>query len=383
QQRTLVVDQVTGPYAQITQAIAAARPGDRIEVHPPTTFAYDAIAVFFGLDIDAPTGADVQAITISGLAPYHAVRIQGLHVNNNLNFDYRVRITGCAGPVHLDHVHVDGGVSISASAAVALSACALNGTVVAGFTIANSTGLLVTGSNVAVDSSSIFGGQGLSSSDYRVRAGRAAIELSNGTVILTGCSLIGGRGFDSSWLGCSFLPPPGDGGPGITGTGNVVAAGTTSISGGSRGSGACPAVNGIPVEIPVIVRAGPLTVFLPTPPPAAPIPIAEPPSLLLSQLQLGVTGSITVNGVANRVVLIGLDLWNGWQTLPGADLPFLLTPNGILYAWAPPAAGPSIVFPVPIPAVPWLQNQFAHVQAATVDGNGRIDFSNGGYARIR
>jgi hypothetical protein len=52
-QQTLVVDQATGPYTTIGAAVAAASPGDRIEVHPGN---YQGFTVSIGVEIVAPLG---------------------------------------------------------------------------------------------------------------------------------------------------------------------------------------------------------------------------------------------------------------------------------------------------------------------------------------
>ncbi|MBK8098057.1 MAG: hypothetical protein IPK26_13180 [Planctomycetes bacterium] len=82
-QRTLVVDSVAGPYIQITAAIAAAQPGDRVEVHP-SAVAYDGFAVSIGVDIVAPLpDTRVAWITIANVASDHGVRVDGLVVRRS------------------------------------------------------------------------------------------------------------------------------------------------------------------------------------------------------------------------------------------------------------------------------------------------------------
>jgi hypothetical protein len=93
--------------------------------------------------------------------------------------------------------------------------------------------------------------------------------------------------------------------------------------------------------------------------------------------------TVVVNGVANRVVLLGLDLTNGWTALPPAELPFVLSPAAGLLGIAVPGAASQATFLVPVPAVPSVLNQFVYLQGVTIDGAGLIEFSNGGYARIR
>jgi len=383
QQRTLVVDQTTGPYSEIAQAIGAARPGDRIEVHPPVNPpnnpAYATFTVTFGLDIDVTQGATVSRVMIQNVASNQAVRIYGLTVMNITDTQPRMQIANCAGAVHLHGVTVHGGIVVTNSPVVALSSCTVDGN--PWFNLAF-VGVQCTGSNVAIHGSTITGGQGVQTGGPATdRDGRTGILLAGGAVVLTASQVFGGPGFDSSPLGCSLLPPPGNGGVGIGGSGQVTAADGGSISGGRRGFGACPAYDG-PAFAGLTARVAPsVTVGQGGAPPVA---IAEPPSLSApTTVPVGTMVIVGVSGVSNRFVLLGLDLWNGWQRLPPAELPFLLWPTASLVAFAPATPAPSTSFAIPIPAVPWLQNQFAHLQAVTVDAGGGIEFSNGGYMRLR
>jgi hypothetical protein len=75
----LVVDAAAGPFFDLPAAVAASRPGDRIEIHRAPT-PYSATTISHGLDLDAAAGAQVAALTILNLAPIHAVRVEGLAV---------------------------------------------------------------------------------------------------------------------------------------------------------------------------------------------------------------------------------------------------------------------------------------------------------------
>jgi hypothetical protein len=79
QQRTLVVDAAAGPFFDRPAAVAASRPGDRIEIHRAPT-PYSATTISHGLDLDTAAGSQVAALTIQNLAAIHAVRVEGLAV---------------------------------------------------------------------------------------------------------------------------------------------------------------------------------------------------------------------------------------------------------------------------------------------------------------
>src|SRR5262249_6906697 len=174
QQRTLVVDQATGPFAQISDAIAAAQPGDRIEVHPGT---YASFTVTFGLDIVAPSGGafvqgsgfDIVRISILNVPAQHAVRLDGLELHGHPFFGQwaaaALAISGCAGIVHLHRFTTSECRStIDSSARIGISNCTFGGmsgdqaTFNPIFT--PSAGLLLVNSSAVLGSCSLIGGGG-------------------------------------------------------------------------------------------------------------------------------------------------------------------------------------------------------------------------------
>jgi len=82
-------------------------------------------------------------------------------------------------------------------------------------------------------------------------------------------------------------------------------------------------------------------------------------------------------------VLLGIDTSHDLITLPGIELPFVLSTAAVLYAFAPPSPTSPTSFSLFVPPAPWLANVFVYWQAVGVAGNGTLQFSSGGYGRIQ
>jgi len=375
QQRTLVVDRLSGPFTQIADAVAAARPGDRIEVHPGS---YSRFTVSIGVDIDAALGGQgrsTSSFSVTNLPANQAVRIQGI-----LYAEYS-DVTNCAGPVHLEQVgylynsFVAFALTISASPQVLLSRCAVGDSRPV-YPFAAPPSLIVNQSSVLITGCTMLGAHGYGT------AGLDAIACNGATIALSDSVVLGGDGYaDSICFGQNTFPHPGGGG--ITGTGQVTAVGASSIHGGVGGTNNCGTASSGAAFSGVTLRLSPgVTVGAGGPSP--PQPIAEPPHLTIpAMLILGFTCVIRVDGCSNATVLLALDLWNGDTVLPGVDLPFMLTRAAYLQGVGVPDPAGVVTFSQPLPQVPWLLNQFVLVQAAAVDGQGVIRLSTSGGARLR
>jgi hypothetical protein len=272
QQRTLVVDRINGPYTEITQAVAAAQPGDRIEVHAtPALYYYGAVTLSSGIDIDAAPGSLVLRVVVQNLPASQSVRIQGLTIDTTFDQAPRLQILNCQGPVHVHEVTVSGGSVITGSPAVALSSCSMNGDVNIGPGTNFTTAVQVTGANVALHACTIRGGFG----NTLAPAAYAGITMSGGQVTLSACQVVGGRGRDGI-LPCTGLAAPSNGGPGVGGSGLVTACNGGSVAGGPGGSGACPTTDGPPFS-GITARVAPSVVLTGG---GGPLQgIVEPPSL--------------------------------------------------------------------------------------------------------
>lgn len=86
-----------GQFADIPQAISAARPGDRISVIG--TGPFSAFTLSRGIDIDAPSQAVVPSFEVVGTLRGETARVAGLTAIAD-----SVRVTNCAGPVLLRSV---------------------------------------------------------------------------------------------------------------------------------------------------------------------------------------------------------------------------------------------------------------------------------------
>jgi hypothetical protein len=241
--------------------------------------------------------------------------------------------------------------------------------------------MTLTDSSVVFDSCSIRGASGVNPTNYHGPGdGRNGLALVRSQAFLTGCTVAGGNGAEG-WPLYQF---GGHGAVGAVGdaTSSLQAVGSGSVTGGLdalyMGYGTLHA--GLAFSS-ASARLGPgMTATSLTPV----VLIAESPHLLAPPaLPPNTTVAIQVTNTANQAVLLGIDTWNDLIRLPGVELPFVLTTAATLYAFAPPAAASTTQFSLYVPQVPWLTNQFVHLQAVTLDGNGALQCSSGGYSRIQ
>ena len=377
QQRTLVVDAAAGPFFDLPPAVAASRPGDRIEVHAAAV-PYSYTTITTGLDIDAQAGAVVGGLQVYLLAPYHAVRVEGLTVRGSITtmgtFNGLI-VDFCQGPVHLHRVTA-GGISISTSSRVLLSDCTITG--VDGLRPTSPGALGVGVSSVVATRCSVHG------YDAIPGAGQNAIQLTNGTLTLVDCTVTGGNG--GVPLNCGTGGQvPGAGGDAITGTGSVVAIGTSALHGGAGGScGVLTAPGGVAAGPAVSLRLGPAVTLAGTTG-SPPVAIGEPPLLGVSTLLLqGGVAQIAVTTVPAAVVLLGIDIWHDLQPLSGSELPILLPLTSASLAGIAVADGAGQAqFAFPLPTAPWIANQFLVLQGAVFAGSSAMQLTSPGVARIR
>lgn len=352
-QRTLVVDRATGPYYEVSAAVAASRPGDRIEVHPGQ---YSAVTISHGLDVYAPQGARV-AVSVLSLAPHHAVRLEGL--NGEL------RVADCAGPVHVHRgqcLQPTGRSLVTRSAAVVLSHTQLSG------------GLSVVFADSNVFATNLTFGYAFPS--------EPVLQITRTTLYLIDTRIVGFDGI-SNYFCNTFPPTPGQ--SAIVGDGVVVAAGSTELVGGLGGqcysNGNQNAPSGAACFGPQL-RQGPnvTTLRVVSPPP---VMIAEPPRITAPASGVrGTSPAVSVVGEPAAVVLLALDLWHAHTPFPGSEMPLLLVPASALLVGVDVANGSGEAsFPLPIPNVPWVEDWFVVTQAASFDALG-LRLSRPGFTRI-
>jgi hypothetical protein len=383
-QHTLVVDQSTGPFTQISAAIAAAVPGDRIEVHPGN---YHGFTVSIGVDIVAPTGVVVggftnsqvgETIDVVNVPAANAVRLDGIALQPSYLvspvyglYPATLTIRNCAGIVHLHRVQPTSMTVVQSSLRVAASGCALSG-------------LTATDAAVVLDSCGVIGRSGDSATTTNPYPGQGSpgLSLVRSYVVANGCTIVGGNG----GFGYPVTSVPGIGAYGADGdvASVLVAVGAGSIAGGHNifALSIGPQLPGIAPSSTMAVRVGPgVTV---SSPPATLVPISEPPHVTAPlALPMGTSVAIQASGVQDQFVLLAIDIWNDVIRLPGIELPFVLTTAASLYALAPPSPAGTAAFPLQVPQAPWLANQFVHFQAVTIDGAGALQCSTGGYGRIQ
>jgi hypothetical protein len=382
QQRTLVVDASSGPFFDLPAAVLASQPGDRIEVHAAAV-PYRLTQISHGLDVDASPGAVVGGLEINNLPPEQAVRIDGLTVLGAITtvgtFNGLI-VFFCQGPVHLHRVTTRG-LGISNSNRVLISDSAITG--IDGLHPTSPAALVVGASNAVATRCSVRGydvgvpgGSGV--------PGQTAVLLGNANLTLIDCTVDGGIG--AVPLNCgSAGQVPGPGGNAVDGTGTLVAVGATALRGGAGGAcGALTAPAGAVTTGSVALIIGP-SVTLNGTVASPPTAIGEPPHMAASTLLLqGTTATISVSAPPQAIALLGLDIWHDVQPLPGNDLPILLPlATALLAGIATADASGTARFFLPIPAAPWIANQFAMLQAAVFDASGTLRLSTPGLARIR
>jgi hypothetical protein len=381
QQRTLVVDAAAGPFFDLPDAVAASRPGDRIEIHGAPA-PYSATTISHGLDLDASAGAQVASLTIQNLAAIHAVRVEGLAVvGGSAGFaTYSVQIVNCQGQVHLHRLGASRNLRVSSSTRVLITDSSIQGL---DSGLLNGSALELASAAVVAVRTVVQAWNGGSFSGNGDR-GQNGIGLSLGALALIDCTIQGGRGGVAPFCG-SFGSRPGDGGDAVAGTGSVIAVGATALRGGQGGTcGLLNGSSGAALAGTAGLRAAPAVQFAGTTA-TPPLPIAEPPALAsATQLQQGSTANLAVAAAPQSIVLLGFDLWHDVQPLPGCELPILLPlVSAALGGIAVTDATGQASFAFPLPSAPWIANQFTVFQAAVFDGSGALQLSTPGVARIR
>jgi len=386
QQRTLVVDQAAGPFTAIQSAIAASRSGDRIEVHAGTYF--EALTITHGLEIYGVGNVVVGASPFMGqtsisIGVGQAVRLDSLHLTWVFSPSF-FGISNCDGFVHLHAVQLDVVCTISNSSRVTIT----DSTIVGPGRLSNVPGwpgLQLTNASVVLDHSSVLGGTGGQDQGVSPPGGVGLTMASASDVLLASATVQGGTGGQGS----GFAGSGGGGGDGVSGDTSCVlrAVGLSALSGGLGGNGVTPSTNG-PPGVPVASRSAmPLRLGPQVPVPGGTstvVAIAEPPAVVAPRtFAQGTVTNIQVDGVANLWVLLGLDIWNDAVRIGGVELPFLLPSSAMLVGFAAPGAANSTSFPLGVPSSPVVARQFVHLQAVTLDANGALQFSTGGYGRIQ
>ncbi|MHC5212108.1 MAG: right-handed parallel beta-helix repeat-containing protein [Planctomycetota bacterium] len=320
-----VVDKSGGPgsqFLQISQAVAAAAPGDTVLVR---TGGYDEFTVQGkSLVVTADLGAfvEVPRFTVRDVPAGQSVRVHGIGTNS-LNDGPALRVQDCLGPVWIEDCSLIGplqalaaateGVRILNSAAVSLHRCTLGGSFA--YDLPAGPGLRANDSLVALFDCVAAGGQGGNSSDTgaTLPAGPGAL-VDGGTLYASGSSFSGGMGGSGSTsFGCVDA---GDGAPGLVLDGGAKAHLLDTATVGGAGGNALPGcTDGAPGPAQLILAGTLLSQAFPARSIEAPNPVRP-----------GDTLDLTIDGVPGDTLLLWVSLAQSPVYVgpkPGAPTPVL------------------------------------------------------------
>lgn len=313
-------------FAAIAPAIAAAAPGDRIEVQGPGPYA--AFVLGKGLDVEAVAGAVCATIEVVGVPAGQSARVAGFGIDQQNNGFVSVR--NCNGPVLLVALGLAGtswqvsvgnpGLQVLGSTNVFVDGCQFQGH--AGSV--GGVGVEIDGSRAVLVNCSIHGGVNVAGSGSVGNSGVSGVSVVNqGHAMLravlsqggpsSSASVVGGNGGDGVQAGsgvalvlggCDLRGMPGGWGPFIQGQPGEAARGNVRFTGDTLLTGATSTATPIPSR-PV----------LSTPPTTA----------------IGSNYVLTVTGAANQFVFLGFDLAHDYVPLPQFDGALVLTPSTALF----------------------------------------------------
>lgn len=385
-QQTWVVDPVAGPgvhFTDIPPAVAAAAPGDRIEVRGSTVSVptYSPFVVSKSLDIEAVQGASVYYFRVENLPAGGVVRVAGLHCEPRPTYltpDDCVLVRNCQGTVLLAGLEVwtrtgdyyDGFI-VRDAATVAIQDCRAVGR--DSGLIRGGAALVVERSGVSIVRTALTGGRGGSTASNAAGFdGGAGVSIVAGSLLLADCTLVGGDG----GYGWAFS---GTGGDGVLadplGARPMALAGCTIVRGLGLSGMHGDAVDG-PVRIDAnCILTGPLT--------NGAVQVAALPGLTApAALVLGGVAQVACSGTPGAVAALAFDLQHGHQTVPGIAEPLLLSP-GLAVGAIGVLAGGSFVWNLPLPNSPLLQQRDLFFQAATGTGTGPVQLTPLAVTRLR
>jgi hypothetical protein len=260
--RIWIVDQRGGPgvdFTDIPPAVAAARPGDRIEVRAAAQ-AYTEFTLRAGVDMHAEPGVMVPRIEVRDVPAAETAVLRGFTLWGEqppLTFAGRVTVAGCAGAVILRSLTLrnsstawvlgrDGAIAIADSDAVLLADCVVQG----GRGGPDRAGVRVTNSRVALQRGAIHGGDGyMAQLEYIPAApGAAGLACVRSQVVAAGVTFVGGQGGAGQ---TTYRHCPARGGNAAEGDGGLLMAACTLVRGAGGTGGPSlrsPAPDGLAVS---------------------------------------------------------------------------------------------------------------------------------------
>lgn len=219
-QATWIVDAAGGGnFLDIPPAIAAAAPGDHIEVRG--SGSYSAFVLDRGVELWAPQHATVPTIEVVGVPLGQHARITGLYVQRQGGV-LQVSVRSCAGSVLLADVR-EVGTAYQATRAYpglelvdAARVYVHGGLFLGQHATGGADGIVLVRSNACLSGTLAQGGTAVSPSSTSGNSGRPGIQVGSGSHLLldgvvaqggnaSGASLVGGDGGDGLVVGSNAL----------------------------------------------------------------------------------------------------------------------------------------------------------------------------------
>lgn len=260
-----------GQYAQVSQAVAAAAPGDTILLRESSFNGFTVAGK--PLVLLAEAGATLTLtgpIVVRDLAAGDTLVVRGLRVNG-ISAQGALQVLDCAGSVRFEDCDLDlpylaqlplPGALVEGCASVSFLRCSFAGTSGTGG-VAGAPGLVVRGSSVVLHDSQAVGGAGSATSPL-LGGGFGppgeGLLLDGGAVFASGCALRGGAGWNgAAVIGCV---DSGDGAAGLRLVGAAPSAllRDTELAGGPAGLPQAPCLATGTAGPPSLVESGTLAI---------------------------------------------------------------------------------------------------------------------------
>ncbi|HEX6812067.1 MAG TPA: hypothetical protein VF384_10630 [Planctomycetota bacterium] len=350
-QTTWTVNSAGGAqFTAIQPAITAAAPGDRIEVQGAGP--YGAFVVDRGVEVEALVGALCGTIEVVGVPAGQAVRVSGLVVHHQVQG--RVSVRNCGGNVLLAGIASSGTASVPGGAQPGLEVLDSPSVLVDhgdfhGQTdpISGAPGALITNSQVAFVSGSLYGGALASASPAAGDTGRAGASIVNSHVTMTGATVRGGQGTSGTSVG-------GNGGDAIhVLSGVAIVSGFSQLRGGFGGIGPTAGQQGFAARGNVRLTSETFLIGSTTGTTTLP---QRPVIHTNGGVMIGSTLTWDVAGSPGQLLVLALDLDWRYTPLPPFDGALILTANAVLAAAMVLDAQGNGSHSLPIPNVPALRH---------------------------
>jgi hypothetical protein len=313
-------------FTAIQPAIAAAAPGDRIEVQGAGP--YGGFVVDRGVEVESLIGALSGSIEVVGVPAGQATRVSGFVVDHQSQG--RVSVRMCAGKVILANVAMSGTATVPGGAQPGLEVLDSLSVLVdhgnfsgQSDTATGAPGASITNSQVAFVAGSAVGGLLLSSNPAFGSTGRAGVVVTNSHTTMTGVTWRGGAGASGTTNG-------GNGGDALyVISGVAIVSGYSQLRGGFGGIGPTPGQQGFAARGNVRYTGETFLIGATTGATVLPQrPVIQVPGGVL----LGTTLTWYLAGPAGQLVVFALDLDWQYTPLPMFDGGLVLTGNAVLVA---------------------------------------------------